>query len=728
MPPRWRPALRTVVCVGEGQAGDVPFAQLAAHEAPRSLRATAIDLAALIYTSGSTGKPKGVTLTHQNMTFAAASLAEYLEMQHDEVVLLCLPLSFDYGLYQLLLTVLVGGTLVLEKGFAFPGRVVGLLESEGVTGLPGVPTLFGVLLGLRGLGDRELPALRYLSNTGAALSVTTIAGLRETFPAARIYSMYGLTECKRVSYLPPHLIDVKPASVGVAIPGTEVWVEDGDGNECAPGEIGELIVRGPHVMQGYWNDPEATAKRLRPGRWHWERELMTGDLFKRDAEGHLYFVGRKDDMIKSRGEKVAPREVEEVLYAVPGRARRGRDRRAGCAARLRHPRLRLGLRGRRARRAHAQARLRGQARGLHGPSAHRDPRRAAALDRRQDRQARAQRRGARAARRSDCLTPRRLHGATRHDPRMPPIQPSRDTDRGFSGVSLTFARQPIALTPDDLAGVDVAVLGAPFDLAVTYRPGTRFGPRAVRLAEDVGVDGRPSIELGIDPYEELTVVDYGDADAPASDVLAAHASIQARVGEILAAGAIPAVIGGDHSITLPILRALAAHHGADGFSVIHFDTHADTGEIEFEAAASRPRAAVLARGRGGRAARRQHRADRAARLLAVPGGLRPHARAGLPLAHDGRDRRARPARGAGRGDRPRPRARSAHVPDGRRRLDGPRLRARHRHAGAGRAHLARAARAPCGASPASSTSAASTWSRSRRPTTSPASRRWPASA
>jgi acyl-CoA synthetase (AMP-forming)/AMP-acid ligase II len=181
-----------------------------------------------------------------------------------------------------------------------------------------VPTLFGVLLGLRGLEARELPALRYLSNTGAALSVTTIAGLRQTFPKARIYSMYGLTECKRVSYLPPHLIDVKPASVGIAIPGTEVWVEDSEGGECAPGEVGELIVRGPHVMQGYWNDAEATAKRLRPGRWPWERELMTGDLFKRDAEGHLYFVGRKDDMIKSRGEKVAPREVEEVLYAVPG--------------------------------------------------------------------------------------------------------------------------------------------------------------------------------------------------------------------------------------------------------------------------------------------------------------------------------------------------------------------------------------------------------------------------
>ena len=162
---------------------------------------------------------------------------------------------------------------------------------------------------------------------------------------------------------------------------------------------------------------------------------------------------------------------------------------------------------------------------------------------------------------------------------MPPIQPARDTDRGFSGVSLTFARQPIALTPDDLAGADVAVLGAPFDLAVTYRTGTRFGPRAVRLAEDVGVDGRPSIELGIDPYEALSVVDYGDAAAPFSDVLGAHESIRQRVAEILAAGAIPAVIGGDHSITLPILRALAAHHGPESFGVIHFDTHADTGPI-----------------------------------------------------------------------------------------------------------------------------------------------------
>ena len=161
---------------------------------------------------------------------------------------------------------------------------------------------------------------------------------------------------------------------------------------------------------------------------------------------------------------------------------------------------------------------------------------------------------------------------------MPPHQHARDSDLGFSGVALTFARVPMAVTPDDLAGADIAVLGAPFDLAVTNRPGTRFGPRAVRQAEDVGVDRRVSLELGIEPYEALKIVDYGDAAAPASDVLGAHDSIQTRVAEILAAGAIPAVIGGDHSISLPVLRALAAHHGADGYSVIHFDTHTDTGE------------------------------------------------------------------------------------------------------------------------------------------------------
>jgi len=163
-----------------------------------------------------------------------------------------------------------------------------------------------------------LPSLRYITNTAAALPPTHIERLQALFPHVRLYSMYGLTECKRVSYLPPHLSDVKPASVGVAIPGTEVWVEDAEGNECAPGEVGELMVRGAHVMQGYWNKPEATAERLRPGRWPWERVLATGDLFRTDEEGYLYFVGRTDDIIKSRGEKVSPKEVEAAVAELSG--------------------------------------------------------------------------------------------------------------------------------------------------------------------------------------------------------------------------------------------------------------------------------------------------------------------------------------------------------------------------------------------------------------------------
>ncbi len=310
------PSVRHVVATGKPRADTIAFDALAAP--PPAHPPLSVDLAAIVYTSGSTGPPKGVTLTHANMTFAAGAIAEYLELTHDDRVLCVVPLSFDYGLYQLLMCVRVGATLVLEKGFAFPGRVVALLQAERITGLPGVPTIFQVLTSLSGLAERELPDLRFLTNTAAALSTATIAALRRTFPGARLYSMYGLTECKRVSYLPPDQLDARPESVGIPIPGTEAWIEDADGRELGPGEVGELIVRGAHVMQGYWNDPQATATRLRPGRWPWERVLATGDLFRRDADGYLYFVGRTDDIIKSRGEKVAPREVEEVLHAVRG--------------------------------------------------------------------------------------------------------------------------------------------------------------------------------------------------------------------------------------------------------------------------------------------------------------------------------------------------------------------------------------------------------------------------
>ncbi|SDZ01728.1 amino acid adenylation domain-containing protein [Lysobacter sp. yr284] len=284
----------------------------------RGAQVLEVDLAAVIYTSGSTGVPKGVVLSHRNMAFASASICAYLGMHGDDRILSTLPLSFDYGLYQLLLCAHVGASLLLEPGMGYPGELVRMLHERGVTGLPGVPTLFRVLLSLPGLDKRDWPQLRLITNTGAALSGDTIQSLRRIFPQARLYSMYGLTECKRVSYLPPEELDRRPDSVGIAIPGTEVWIEGERGERLRAGEVGELMVRGPHVMQGYWNAPAATAERLRAGRWPWERVLATGDLFRQDAQGFLYFVGRRDDIIKSRGEKVSPREIENVLLAAPG--------------------------------------------------------------------------------------------------------------------------------------------------------------------------------------------------------------------------------------------------------------------------------------------------------------------------------------------------------------------------------------------------------------------------
>jgi long-chain acyl-CoA synthetase len=290
---------------------------LAAREGPAPPLPLETDLAAVMYTSGSTGEPKGVILTHRNLSFVTGSIAEYLEMSAEDRVLSVLQLSFGYGLCQLLTCVRVGATLVLEEGFSFPGRIVQLLEDHRITGFPAVPTIFQVLVSLPGLADRELPDLRFLTNAGASLPKATVGAVRRTFPGAQLYLMYGLTECIRVSYLPPDRLDA-PTSSGIPIPGTDAWVAGRGGGEAEIGEVGELMVRGPHVMHGYWRDPERTAERLRRGRWAWEPTLATGDLFYRDDQGLLHWVGRTDDLIKCRGEKVYPREVEEVLHAIEG--------------------------------------------------------------------------------------------------------------------------------------------------------------------------------------------------------------------------------------------------------------------------------------------------------------------------------------------------------------------------------------------------------------------------
>ena len=277
-----------------------------------------LDLAMLIYTSGSTGFPKGVMMTHANVVAAATSITTYLENTAGDIILNVLPISFDYGLYQVLMAAKAGATLVLEKSFAFPQAIFETMKAERVTGLPLVPTMAAMILQMKDLKGEDFPYLRYITNTAAALPPAHIARLQELFPATKIYSMYGLTECKRCTYLPPAQLALRPGSVGIAIPGTEAYVVDEAGRKLPPGVTGELVIRGGHVMKGYWGDPQATERALRPGPFPWEKVLYTGDLFRTDEDGYLYFVARKDDIIKSRGEKVSPKEVENVLYELAG--------------------------------------------------------------------------------------------------------------------------------------------------------------------------------------------------------------------------------------------------------------------------------------------------------------------------------------------------------------------------------------------------------------------------
>jgi amino acid adenylation domain-containing protein len=320
--PASSPHLHTLVCVGDAPAGGIPPACLPwPHEGAAAFACDATidqDLAAIIYTSGSTGDPKGVMLTHLNMVCAARSVSGYLGLREDDTIICVLPLAFDYGLYQVLMAIKVGATVVLERSFAFPVRMLEIMVRERVTVFPGVPTVFAILMDLAVLEDHDLSAVRLISNTAAALPEEHIRRLRALFPGATLFSMYGLTECKRVTYLPPDQLDVRPTSVGRGMPNEEVWLVDDAGRRLPNGSTGELVIRGSNVMRGYWEKPRETAERLKPGPTPGEMLLHSGDVFRTDAEGWLYFVARKDDIIKSRGEKVSPREVENVICALEG--------------------------------------------------------------------------------------------------------------------------------------------------------------------------------------------------------------------------------------------------------------------------------------------------------------------------------------------------------------------------------------------------------------------------
>ncbi len=278
------------------------------------------DLAAILYTSGSTGKPKGVMLTHSNIVNGSSIVSTYLEITERDKILAVLPFSFDAGLNQLMTAFQQGCTLVLMT-FVFAKEIVQVLLNEQITGLAGVPTLWNLLAQSNStLHKHAFPQLRYISNTGGAMPQNVLATLRNALPSTQVYLMYGLTEAFRSTYLPPDELDRRPTSMGKAIPNTEILVVDEQHRPTKPGEVGELVHRGPTVSLGYWGNPELTAKVLRPNPLglsnSGSQELVcySGDLVKMDEEGFLYFVGRRDSMIKSAGFRLSRTEVEEAIY------------------------------------------------------------------------------------------------------------------------------------------------------------------------------------------------------------------------------------------------------------------------------------------------------------------------------------------------------------------------------------------------------------------------------
>lgn len=272
-----------------------------------------IDLATIIYTSGSTGEPKGVMLTHRNMLAASTSINQYLEHASEDIIISALPISFDYGLYQMIMAFSIGATLILEANFMWPAQLLKKIATFKATVLPVVPSMVSLLKQHNERFSYDLSSVRCITNTGASLNLKHIDMLNKQFLSARIFSMYGLTECKRCTYLPPEMIEKKPASIGIAIPNTELWVVDEEGKRLGPNQVGQLVIRGATVMKGYWKKPEKTAEKLKNGPLPDEKLLYTGDYCWLDDSGYLYFHGRMDEVLKCRGIKVSPKEVEAVL-------------------------------------------------------------------------------------------------------------------------------------------------------------------------------------------------------------------------------------------------------------------------------------------------------------------------------------------------------------------------------------------------------------------------------
>lgn len=292
------------------------------HEPPLSAspRILSGDVGTLIYTSGSTGAPKGVTLSHQNLVAGARIVADYLRLESTDRTLAVLPWSFDYGLNQVLATFAAGGTVVVQRS-TFPPDVHRTLADAEVTGLAGVPPLWAMLTAPGSpFRTGPLPALRYVTNSGGVLEPATVERLTAINPGLEVYLMYGLTEAFRSTYLDPGQVLDRPLSIGKAIPDTEIMVVDPAGRACPPGVVGELVHRGPTVALGYWRDPVASAEVFRPNPLPkhdlaTETVVYSGDYVRADDEGYLYYVGRRDELFKSRGVRVSPTQIESEMMA-----------------------------------------------------------------------------------------------------------------------------------------------------------------------------------------------------------------------------------------------------------------------------------------------------------------------------------------------------------------------------------------------------------------------------
>jgi amino acid adenylation domain-containing protein len=278
------------------------------------------DNAAIIYSSGSTGRPKGILISHRNLADGADIVAQYLGTAHDDRIGCVLSFNFDYGLNQIWQTIRKGATLYLHD-LALPNDLFAMLAKERITALPVMPVIITKMFDSRlkaSANSYDLSAVRYVCSTGGRLSDDMLKDLKGAFPKARIFSMFGLTEAFRSTYLDPEKLDTRPTSIGKAIPDCQVLVLDEKGEECPPGVIGELVHRGATVTKGYWRDPENTAKVFRPHpRFPGETLVFSGDRVLRDEEGYLYFVARGDDMIKTKGFRVSPTEVEIEVVRHP---------------------------------------------------------------------------------------------------------------------------------------------------------------------------------------------------------------------------------------------------------------------------------------------------------------------------------------------------------------------------------------------------------------------------